>query len=44
MNLSSDLSDLSSLYLGPLEAWDEFCRALQAQHLLLKWEDSISYS
>ena len=40
MNLSSDLSDLRSLYLGPVEVWDEFCRALQAQHLLMKWKDS----
>jgi len=40
MNLSSDLSDLRSLYLGPVEVWDEFCRALQAQHLFMKWKDS----
>ena len=39
MNPTLDLSDLQSLYLGPVEVWDEFCRALQAQCLISKWED-----
>ena len=37
MNLSLYSADLESLYLGPREVWDEFCRACQAQQLLLRW-------
>lgn len=38
MNTSSDISDLRSLYLGPVEVWDEFCRAWQAYNLILNWK------
>ena len=37
MKISTPSSNLESLYLGPVEVWDEFCRAFQAQQLLLKW-------